>query len=213
MHALEEGLDWRLLFRELTGQGAAFAARAVRQAVCDQLAEELRGGPYRPVAPEIGPVRQEAEAFEIAAAELDRYPVLTSLWNELVGQIQRRGVPEWAPTEAAVQRYQPGSLGISAHRDQRRFAWLVAVITVTGSAPFMLCHNRDGDPVRTWQASEGSLVLLRGPGLDGNLDGRPMHAVGRPSGTPRTSVGIRMDTTSHAAAWIGLANRYRDDGP
>ncbi|HEY3894259.1 MAG TPA: hypothetical protein VGL88_02710 [Pseudonocardiaceae bacterium] len=194
MQALENGLDWRLLFREVTEQGAAFAARAVRQPVCDQLAEELRGGPYQPVAPEIGPVRQEAEAFEVSAAGLDRYPVLTSLWDELVGQVRQHGVPEWAPTEAAVQRYQPGSLGITAHRDQRRFARLVAVITVTGRAPFMLCRNREGDPVRTWQASEGSLVLLRGPGLDGNPDGRPMHAVGGPAASPRTSVGIRMDT-------------------
>lgn len=198
MRALEDDLDWRLLFREVTGQGAAFAARAVRLSVCDQLAEELRDGPYQPVAPKIGPVRQEAEAFEVSAAGLDRYPVLTRLWDELVGQVQQHGVPEWAPTEAAVQRYRPGSLGISPHRDQRRFARLVAVITVTGSAPFTLCRNREGAPLCTWQAGKGTVVLLRGPGLAGVQDGRPMHAVGGPTGTPRTSVGIRMDTAARS---------------
>lgn len=194
MPALVNDLDWPLLFREVTEQGAAFAARAIRQSLCDQLAEELCGGPYQLVASEIGPVRQEVESFEVCAAELNRYPVLTSLWDELVGQVQEHGVPEWVPNEAAVQRYQPGSLGITPHRDQRRFARLVAVITVTGSAPFTLCRNREGAALCTWDAGEGSLVLLRGAGLDGNPDGRPMHAVGGPSSTPRTSVGIRMDT-------------------
>ncbi|MGH3672975.1 MAG: hypothetical protein ACRDSH_20485 [Pseudonocardiaceae bacterium] len=194
MQALQNDLDWHLLFREVIGQGAAFVARAVRQPVCGQLAEELCDGPYQPVAPEIGPVRQEVGSFEVSAAELDRYPVLAGLWDELAGQVRQHGVPEWVPNEAAVQRYQPGSLGITPHRDQRRFARLVVVITVTGCAPFTLCRSRDGDPVRTWQAGEGSLVLLRGPGLDGDPDGRPMHAVGGPAGVPRTSVGIRMDT-------------------
>jgi alkylated DNA repair dioxygenase AlkB len=125
---------------------------------------------------------------------MDRYPVLSCLRDRLVQRIHAHGVPEWVPNEVAVQRYQPGSIGITPHRDQRRFALLVAVITVAGSAPFTLCRDRSGDPVRTWQADEGSLVLLRGPGLSREQDGRPMHHVGGPIGIPRTSIGIRMDT-------------------
>ncbi len=194
MRALVHGLDWSTLLGEVTEQGAAFAARALRQPFCDQLAAELRDGPYEPVESLVGQVRQEAEAFVVCAAELDRYPVLTSLCTEIARQVHWRGIPEWVPNEVAVQRYHPGSLGITPHRDQRRYAQLVAVITVAGSAPFTLCRNRDGDPIRTWQADAGSLVLLRGPGLAGNPDGRPMHLVGGPTGTPRTSIGIRMDT-------------------
>jgi hypothetical protein len=126
-----------------------------------------------------------------------QYLALAGLCDELVGQVHRHGVPQWLPNEVAVQRYHPGSLGITPHRDQRWFAQLVATITVAGSAPFTLCRNRAGDPIRTWQASEGSLVLLRGPGLAGQEDGRPMHLVGGPTGgTARTSIGIRM----HSAA-------------
>lgn len=187
-------LNWSTLLREVTAQGAAFAARAVRRPLCDQLAAELQGGPYEPVQPLIGPVRQEVESFEVGVGELGRYPVLTSLCDELARQVHQHGVPEWVPNEVAVQRYQVGSVGITPHRDQRRYAQLVAVITVAGSAPFTLCRNRDGDPIRTWQAEAGSLVLLRGPGLAGDPDGRPMHLVGGPTGTPRTSIGIRMDT-------------------
>ncbi|MGH3982406.1 MAG: hypothetical protein ACRDST_06895 [Pseudonocardiaceae bacterium] len=187
-------LDWPTLLREVTEQGAAFAAHAVREPVCEQLADELRGGPYQPVESVIGQVRQETESFEVAIPEPGRYPVLSSLCDELIRQVHGHGVPQWMPNEISIQRYRPGSVGITPHRDQRRYAQLVAVITIAGSAPFTLCRNRDGDPIRTWQAQQGSLVLLRGPGLAGDPDGRPMHSVGGPTGTPRTSIGVRMDT-------------------
>ncbi|MGH3973683.1 MAG: alpha-ketoglutarate-dependent dioxygenase AlkB, partial [Pseudonocardiaceae bacterium] len=160
---MHDDLDWATLLREVTEQGAAFAARAVRQPFCQQLAAELRGGPYQLVQPLIGQVRQEVESFEISIAKLDRYPVLRGLCDELVGRVHEHGVPEWVPNEAAIQRYQPGSVGITPHRDQRRYAQLVAVTTIAGSAPFTLCRNRAGDPIQTWQVDEGSLVLLRGP--------------------------------------------------
>ena len=188
-------LDWFALLREVTEQGAAFAAGAVGLPFCGQLAAELAGGPYRPVEPVIGHVRQEAESFEVRFGELEqRYPMFSSLYDELVRRVHEHGVPEWLPNDVVVLRYQPGSMGIAPHRDQRRFAQLVTVITVAGSAPFTLCRNREGDSIRTWHAGQGSLVLLRGPGLAGEADGRPLHAVGGPTGTPRTSIGIRMDT-------------------
>ena len=196
MPVLAGDVEWSTLLREVTEHGAAFAARAVNAPCRDELAAELGGGPYAPVAPIIGPVRQQAEAFEVPVDQLHpRYPALAELCGELVGQVHRHGVPEWIPNEVAIQRYQPGSLGITPHRDQRQFAQLVAVVTIAGSAAFTLCRNRSGDPIQTWQANEGSLVLLRGPGLAGDSDGRLMHLVGGPIGdTPRTSIGIRMHT-------------------
>lgn len=185
-----------MLLREVIEHGAAFTANVVSRSDCFQVAAELQGGPYEPVEPVIGRVRQQAESFLVPLGQLPRrYPRLAGLCDELVWQIQAHGAPRWAPTEVAVQRYQPGSIGITPHRDQSRYAQLVAVITVAGSAPFTLCRNRAGDPIRTWQADPGSLVLLRGPGLAGE-DGRPMHLVGGPTGAPRTSIGIRMDTAS-----------------
>ena len=126
MVALARDLKWSTLLSEVTEQGAAFAARAIDQPCCAQLAAELGGGPYEPVVPVIGQVRQQAEAFEVAVEQLHRrYPVLAELCGELVGQVQRHGVPGWVPNEVAIQRYQPGSLGITPHRDQRRFAQLL----------------------------------------------------------------------------------------
>jgi hypothetical protein len=194
MAGLAGHLRWLALLRKVSQHGAAFAARAVDRPCCVQLMGELGNGPFEPMAPVIGSVRQEGESFEIRVERLKpRYPALAYLCEELVGQVRRHGVPEWLPNEIAVQRYHPGSLGITPHRDPRRFALLVAVITVAGSAPFTLCSNRAGDPIRTWQVSEGSLVLLRGHRLAGEVDDRPMHVVGGPTGCiPRTSIGIRM---------------------
>jgi hypothetical protein len=221
MAALVGNLRWSTLLREVSQHGAAFAGRAVSQPSCAHLMGELGGGPFTPVAPVIGSVRQEGESFQVSVEKLKlRYPALADLCDELVGQVHRHGVPQWLPNEVAVQRYHPGSLGITPHRDQRRFALLVAVITIAGSAPFTLCRNRAGDPIRTWQASEGSLVLLRGPGLAGEVDGRPMHVVGGPtSGIPRTSIGIRMHSAITAAARVrkvqshGTAPGWRSTQP
>lgn len=191
---VHDGLEWPTLLREVIEQGAAFAAQAVRQPICEQLVDELRDGPYQPAESVIGSVRQETESFELAIPELDAYPLLSELCDELIRQVHEHGIPQWVPNEVSVLRYRPGSIGITPHRDQRRYAQLIAVITIAGSAPFTLCRNRDGDPIRTWQAEQGSLVLLRGPGLAGDPDARPMHMVGGPTGTPRTSIGVRMDT-------------------
>jgi hypothetical protein len=196
LSGLLRSLDWAALLHEVGEQGAAFAAEAMTPGCRARLVAELATGPYQRLPPVIGPVRQEAEAFMIPLARLEGYPVLAGLCAELVAAVHQHGVPQWVPNEVAVQRYLPGSAGISPHRDRRRYAQLIAVITVTGSASFTLCRDRRGEPIRSWPARAGSLVLLRGLGLGGVADGRPMHAVAGPTatGTPRISVGLRMDT-------------------
>ncbi len=102
-----------------------------------------------------------------------------------------RGLEAWAPDEVTVQRYEPGSLGISTHLDGRRHRYLVAILTLEGSARLHQCSDRQGTTLTTWEAAAGSLVLLRGPGLDGTEDGRPLHAVDGPREHRRTSLTLR----------------------
>ena len=104
------------------------------------------------------------------------------------------GLCRWCPNHAWVQRYRPGSRGITVHKDLKRHGLLVAVFTLEGSAAFTVCKNRAGDARMSWAAGPGSLVLLRGPGFDGTEDDRSLHAVGGPGSGQRVSLTFRMDS-------------------
>jgi hypothetical protein len=97
------------------------------------------------------------------------------------------------PNEVYVQRYRAGDLGVTPHRDWKRYRYLVAIFTATGEAEFRLCKNRAGEVLRSWTATPGSLVLLRAPGLAGVDDGRHLHGVRGPATGERISVTYRMD--------------------
>ena len=85
-------------------------------------------------------------------------------------------------------RYHAGSLGITPHRDNRRYRHLIAILTVQGSASFTLCADRDGTILDQWHTVPNSLVLLRAPGLAGAADSRPFHTVGGPTNDTRISL-------------------------
>jgi hypothetical protein len=104
------------------------------------------------------------------------------------------GLGQWRPNHVSVQRYPPGALGITTHLDRKRYHYLVAVFTVEGCAPFIWCRDRAGTSEAVWHAGPGSLVLLRGPGLAGIEDGRPLHTVTGPPVGRRVSVTFRMDS-------------------
>ncbi len=197
--ALRSELDWPALLGAVARTGAAFAARAVTEPLRHAVLAEVAGLPFEDVEPVVGGrVRQDAAAFVIEDHRLGNYPALHTLREQLVRAVHDHAarsscLASWQPTEACVQLYRPGALGVSPHLDHKRYAMLVAVVTITGTADFTLCRNRSGEPIRTWTAGPGSLALLRGPGLTGDQDGRPLHAVGGPTSGDRVSVGIRMD--------------------
>lgn len=91
-----------------------------------------------------------------------------------------------------VQRYAPGGLGITAHRDHLRYEGLIAVIPLSGAARFFVCADRGGHAAREVPAPPGSLVLMRGPGYAGRRD-RPFHFV-QDVTRRRLSLGLRYDT-------------------
>jgi hypothetical protein len=98
---LDPDLNWTALLHQVIEQGAGFAAGAIDPPGCDALAAELSGGPFVPVAPVIGQVRQQLEAFRVPVKQLPlRYPLLAELCDELIIQIQ------------------PGRSGLGAERDQ-----------------------------------------------------------------------------------------------
>jgi hypothetical protein len=191
---LRSSLDLRVTLERVRSDGAAFVERALGDAFLGELRRETAALPFEPLAEVQGSVRQEGE---IHVVEGRRAPAIERLRTALVERIRRDGAgiagcDVWRPNEVSIQRYRAAGAGITPHLDPRRYRLLVAIITAEGAAPFALHATRDGDPLVTWSASEGSLVLLRAPGLDGVGDGRPLHAVGGPREGRRVSVSYRM---------------------
>lgn len=79
-------------------------------------------------------------------------------------------------SDIAVQRYPPGQVGISAHRDGKSFINLVAVIVLEGRSRFCFCDNRAGLNTRPIHNEAGSLILMRAVGFLGK-DIQPFHFV------------------------------------
>lgn len=200
MTALRHDVDWRRLLDTVVGSGAAFAPSVLAERFRTVLVAEVTELPFTDVEPVVGGrVRQEAGAYVVEDHELGGYPALGGLREHLVRVIHRYaarvpGLTQWSPNEVCVQRYEPGAVGVSPHLDHKRYAGLVVIVTIAGTADFTLCRDREGGPIQTWKAGPGSLVLLRGPGLVGVQDGRPLHMVAGPREGHRVSVGIRMDT-------------------
>ena len=138
-----------------------------------------------------------AAAVAVASQRSDLVAIAEEILRKHAPRIE--GLGDWRPDEVTVQRYASGSTGISSHRDGRRHAYLVAILTLEGSALLRQCSDRAGTTVGAWGAGAGSLVLLRGPGLGGIEDDRPLHAVDGPRGRRRTSLTLRATGSSLAA--------------
>jgi hypothetical protein len=184
--------------QRVSDEGATYV-QAMSLPGCETLLREVDGGSFRPQPETIGPVRQRLETLELRD-ELESFPAVSRLRDELVAAVDRYAAPDsplrrWRPNDVSVQRYRPSAdLGITPHLDGRRHALLVAVVTIAGRARFALHPDRCAEPSRSWPVVPGTLVLLRGPGLAGP-DERPFHSVSAPlGGSPRYSIGFRMDT-------------------
>ena len=192
VNRLRDGLD------SLRERGAAFIDEALDPDTVTQIARESSSGNFERLAEQEGTARQDGEFF-VVTGHMNSYPLIAALCAELTAVVHQQGsgiagLKSWYPNEAWVQRYRGRSGGITVHKDQKRYRLLVAVFTVKGSATFTVCRNRAGDAEMAWTAGSGSLVLLRGPGLGGIEDDRPLHAVGGPDSGERVSLSFRMNS-------------------
>jgi hypothetical protein len=184
--------------RRTADEGSAHLDGVLDVAVRRDLWREIASGPLRRMAGEFGKagVRMEIEGFDVASP-FEGFPALAELASAFGDRVRTdgrglRGLATWRPNEAGIGLYRPGSVGITAHLDGRRYRRLVAVFTVIGSARFEVRASRAGDIVEAWVARAGSLTLMRGPGLSGAADGRPFHAVHGPRRGLRCSLALRM---------------------
>jgi hypothetical protein len=75
-----------------------------------------------------------------------------------------------------LQRYQPGSIGITPHRDGLRFVNLVCIFVIAGRGRFYVCADRAGNAPQEISAPPGNVVLMRAPGFLAACE-RPFHYV------------------------------------
>jgi len=94
--------------------------------------------------------------------------------------------------DRVLQRYAPGSRGITAHRDHRRYAGLVVILKLSGDGSFGVAEDRQGRGARTLEADPGHGIFLRAPGFAGG-HARPFHYLTGITST-RYSLGLRHDT-------------------
>jgi hypothetical protein len=176
--------------------GVAHEPGVIPEALRRDVLAELDAERYVALPAVEGPhrVRQQGEHLVLTGDEITARPAVHVLHRAVVAATARH-VPEWQPDEVTVQRYAPGSSGISTHLDGRRHRYLVAILTLEGSATLRHCTDREGTTAQAWDADAGSLVLLRGPGLAGVEDGRPLHAVDGPRDGRRTSFTLRATTS------------------
>jgi hypothetical protein len=182
-------------FRRVAREGGAFVGAAVEGSFLSRLQTELRDLTFAPAPTEVGQVRQETEASTLPP-RLEGFPATAALRRALVTAARAsgvRGLRTWWPDDVSVQRYAAGALGITSHRDGRRFRRLVTVVTLRGRARFAIRGQRHGAVLAEWNVGPGDLVLMRGPGLAGARDGRPFHEVSGPRKGTRSSVAFRMD--------------------
>ena len=129
---------------------------------------------------------QPDDPFSRFARALDR------LSDAALALLDPNPCPGMTHNDLILQRYQPGSGGITPHRDHIRYCGLVSLFLLTGHGDFYVCKDRDGADARSLPSPSGSLVLMRGAGFAGLKD-RPFHTL-RDIRSFRVSFGLRWDT-------------------
>lgn len=206
--ALSPTLDLAAALTDVRDYSAAYVEDALSPDSHQGLETELAGADYDTMSGYAGVARQEGEVLRLRDSLAD-YPAIEQLRTELIARIHSdghgiEGADRWQPNEIDVQRYPANALGITPHLDRKRYHVLVAIFTLTASAPFTICADRSGTVQQKWQVAPRSLILLRAPGFAALEDGRPLHTIAGPESGTRTSISLRMNTRggdNHSRWW------------
>ncbi|KKL76951.1 hypothetical protein LCGC14_2039760 [marine sediment metagenome] len=192
---------------EVGRQDACKIAGAVAPEARRTLVAALGGAAFQPAPEQVGDVRQDFDLLVVRPPLGSGDPGLAPLlaFSDEYAALLRAQAPDqpwladFAATDIYVQRYGPGSRGISLHRDGRRFIKLISIFSLGDPAQFRLCRDRRGSPLRRYRLAAGDLLLLRAPGFAGRPEGGPLHAVSGPREEVRYSVSLRMERRADRA--------------
>jgi hypothetical protein len=164
----------------IDAEGAMCVPGCLEEEERHALLDELKTYTLVRQPPELGPYKVKQDF-----ASLETFPAgscFLALRNDLEVQLQWLfGAALSNPlkfNDLVVQTYEPGSQGISPHRDGLSRINLVALVVLEGKGRFGLCDNRAGENPRPIRNEPGDLLIMRAPGFLGS-DVRPFHFVDR----------------------------------
>jgi hypothetical protein len=181
---IAERFDIRCILADLTRPGAS-AIPCLREEHRRALLREARRCRYRPGAEVIGSgqrvVRQQLAIAEEMPAGGPFHALRDEFQSFLASLLSELEVyPFESPLgfdELVLQRYEPGSIGITPHRDRMSYVNLVCLFNLEGRARFWITQDRAGRAPQPIDASPGNVILMRAPGFKA-AGGRPFHCVG-----------------------------------
>jgi len=97
--------------------------------------------------------------------------------------------------DISIQRYKPGSLGISPHKDHKKYISVIIIITLSGRSDLCICEDRQGLNPLVLSDTPGNIVVLPASEfitLNNNCI-RPIHFVNNIA-NGRLSIGLRQNS-------------------
>jgi hypothetical protein len=153
---------------------------------------------FRTARPVVGSgERAVTQSFEIADEVPDTGPLgevgreLSARLNAVLARADTPDCPAITFNDRVVQRYPPGDVGISPHKDHVRYVHLVVNIVLRGFGRLYICPERSFDRALAIDGSAGDALIMRAPGFAGS-DHRPFHAIGQVA-DGRLVLGLRQD--------------------
>lgn len=106
--------------------------------------------------------------------------------------VTNQGFPQFPKPHVALQKYDAGSIGITPHRDEKKYGLVIAIVPLIGKGDLSICDDRAGNNPKKQDTTPGNLILLRAPGYAG-MHVRPMHVVNNIL-EERIILGVRFPT-------------------
>lgn len=192
-HALAETLE-----RLVSSQ--ALSMQILSGSVLGELVEAAGRLPFRPAESEVG--KPEARVYQEFGycGDVPPHHFVSRIgdWFEMrlrrsLALMPSPPIPtDYTINDVVCQRYRPGDLGITPHRDHIAYTHLVTLLVLSGRGRYCVCDDRQGSGKREIPSGPGWAILMPGPGFAGRTD-RPFHMVEGIS-TLRYSVGLRHDS-------------------
>jgi len=181
--------------REMESNGITSVSNFLTEHTRTLLLRELEAMDLKEAEKEVGPYKiKQSYRFTTEFHEDSLYRSVQSALETQLNSTCKAHLPTHLSKplhfgDLVVQQYDPTEVGISPHRDGRGYMNIIAVFVLDGRGRFCICDNREGDHPREIRNEPGDLLLMRAPGLAGEVI-QPFHFVDQIE-TQRTSFALR----------------------